>query len=108
MYCSRIISICMFRIPSFGDEVISLLWDKSQLHPTHPQPVTQITLSRDYAGSTCSLFGKNSFRSLSSDQDNGSLPAGDSHELATEVGSYASPPIDHPSPATIGTLMRVG
>lgn len=77
----------MFRIPSFGDEVIGLLWDKSQLHPTHPQPTNQITISRDYAGSTCSLFGKNSFRSLGSDQDNSSLPAA-----------------DHPSPATIGTF----
>lgn len=103
MYCSRIISICMFRIPSFGDEVIGLLWDKSQLHPTHPQPTNQITISRDYAGSTCSLFGKNSFRSLGSDQDNSSLPAGDSNESIAE-DSFASPVADHPSPATIGTF----
>lgn len=76
----------MFRIPSFGDEVIALLWDKSLLTPAiHPQASPQIILSKDYAGSTCSLFGMQSLSFRSNSE--------------TDSGNIVS---EHPSPATIG------
>ena len=88
VFYSRIISICMFRIPSFGAEVYSLLWDTptpSDVSPATPQPL-QILLVRDVGGSTCSLFS--------------SFPA----STAKLIDEFAerSASADHTSPATIG------
>lgn len=85
VFCSRIISICMFRLPAFGDEVVNLLWDPAMLLPLHhgsPQTPT-IQISQDFAGSTCSLFTR------PSDAD-------------SRGAEHASPPCEHTSPATIG------
>ena len=78
----------MFRIPSFGTEVYSLLWDTptpTDISPATPQPL-QILLARDVGGSTCSLF--NSF--------------GASTAKMIDELSDRSLTADHTSPATIG------
>ena len=88
VFYSRIISICMFRIPSFGTEVYSLLWDTpapADVSPSTPQPL-QILLARDVGGSTCSLFS--------------SLTPSTS-KMIDELADRSSQ-ADHPSPATIG------
>lgn len=93
MYCSRIISICMFRVPSFGDEVISVLWDSNVPIPSASPgtPTTpRILLTHDYAGSTCSLFGGSSLH----------LPSDVSADLR-------SVPSDRAAPATLEDLKAV-
>lgn len=54
----------MFRVPSFGDEVMSALWDERLFFASPMSSVStpRIILSHDYGGSTCSLFGGSSLR----------------------------------------------
>lgn len=77
----------MFCIPEFGTEVTSTLWDPSIVHILDHTPVinptSQIFLSREFTGSSCSLFATNPSQSTISTEDE-ELP-------------------EHTSPATIGT-----
>ena len=94
VYCSRIISICMFCIPEFGDEVASTLWDPSILqnlnHSSSTSPTTpQIILSHDFTGSTCSLFGTSQSQL-------------ELNSISNEDSKDNEEVIDHSSPATLG------
>lgn len=80
----------MIRLPSFGDQVINLLWDRNYFRNTNLSPSESMNMTslstRDYAGSMCSML-EMSFRSITGDDENMSAAL-----LA-----------DHASPATIGT-----
>lgn len=75
----------MFRIPSFGDEVISALWDDRLFFPAaSSNPSTpRILLVHDYGGSTCSLFGGSSMRLVPE-------PPTDAHSTASDITSPAT------------------
>lgn len=99
VYCSRIISICMFCIPEFGVEVTNTLWDPSILHmldhSPNISPVPYISINRDFTGSTCSLFSSVSQQNLSQEKM-------DSPKVEEEDPSETEEVNDHASPATIG------